>query len=197
MASDDPALKDMTPRASDPVRAAIVILAVLAVAAAVTYLGPILEPFLVAVFLFYATRSAAEALVRLRFPPWLAYLTLFVVSVVVVCTISLFVYSEAQVFQDQWPQYQERILTLIGRVGAENSPSLQEFFKVSSHDVFTFIFERGMHFAELIIMAFFYLLFLLLGSRKLVHRVTRGFPARPVERPWPSGPGSATAWNSS
>src|SRR5262245_60597509 len=176
MALDDMMLKEKAPPATDPGRLALVILAVFAVAAVVTYLGPILKPFLVAVFLFYTTRSAAEALVRRRFPPWLAYLTLFALCLVAVFTVSLFVYGEAMAFRDQWPQYQERVLALIGQHAAGASSSLQELFKVSSHDVFTFAFERGVGAAELIIMVFFYLLFLLLGSRKLAHRVTRGFP---------------------
>ena len=95
---------------------------------------------------------------------------------VVVCVISLFVYSEAQAFQAQWPKYQERIIALIGRTGTESarpcrrsSGSLPRTSSPSSS-------SAAWHFAELIIMAFFYLLFLLLGSRKLAHRVTRAFP---------------------
>jgi AI-2 transport protein TqsA len=182
MASDDLILKEKAPPATDPARLALVILAVFAVGAVVTYLGPILKPFLVAVFLFYTTRSAAEALVRRGFPPWLAYLTLFASCLVAVFTVSLFVYGEAMAFRDHWPQYQERILALIGQHTAGASPSLQELFEVSSHDVFAFAFERGVGAAELIIMVFFYLLFLLLGSRKLAHRVTRGFPGETGQR---------------
>src|SRR5262245_61449509 len=176
MASDDQVRAEMAPGRSDPGRVALVVLAVLAVAAVVTYLGPILKPFFVAVFLFYTTRSAAEGLVRWHFPPWLAYLTLFAASVVVVCTVSLFVYSEAMAFRDHWPKYQERILALVGQHGDEATPTLQEIFKVSSHEVFAFVFERTADVAELIFMTFFYLLFLLMGSRKLAHRVARGFP---------------------
>jgi AI-2 transport protein TqsA len=179
---NEPAPEETPQPKMDPGRAALVILALLAVGAVVTYLGPILKPFLLAVFLFFTTRSAAEALVRLRFPAWLAYLTLFAASLVAAFTLSLFVYAEALAFRELWPQYQERVLALIGQHGAEATPSLQELFKVSTQDVFGFVFERGMGVAELIVMTFFYLLFLILGSHKVAHRVARAFPGETGQR---------------
>ena len=65
---------------SDPARIALIVLAVIAIAAAVTWLGPILKPLLTAVFLFFVARSAERYLSRHGWPPWLAYLTLFVVT---------------------------------------------------------------------------------------------------------------------
>src|SRR5262249_38265104 len=45
-----------------------------------------------------------------------------------------------------------------------------------SREVYHFVFERGIHILELIVMSLFYLLFLILGSRKLGHRLRRAFP---------------------
>jgi len=45
--------------------AAMVILAVLAMGGVVTVLGPVLQPFLVALFLFYATQFAAKSFARI------------------------------------------------------------------------------------------------------------------------------------
>jgi predicted PurR-regulated permease PerM len=162
--------------------AALIILTILVVGGVVTYLGPILQPFLVAVFLYYATRPAADALVRRRIPPWLAYLTLFLVSVVVITTVGLFVYGEVLTFRSEWPRYQDRIVTLVGQHAGEMKASVQEMVKVSASDVFAYLFERGMHVAELVIMAFFYLLFLILGSAKLPGRVERAFPGERGQR---------------
>ena len=54
----------MHERNYDAATLATVVIAVLLGCAAFTWLGPVLRPFLVAVFLFYATQSAAKALVR-------------------------------------------------------------------------------------------------------------------------------------
>ena len=89
--------------------AALVILAVLAMGTAVTVLGPVLKPFLVALFLFYATQFGAKSFARLGMQPWTAYLAL--VSLALICTIltAQLVYREAEVFQRTWPRYEDRI----------------------------------------------------------------------------------------
>jgi AI-2 transport protein TqsA len=182
MGPDEQVQEDKAQRRRDPGTVALVVLALLVVGGVVTYLGPILKPFLVAVFLYYTTKAAADFLGRFRFPRWLAYLTLCAASVAVCCTVALFVYGQAMTFREHWPRYEERILALIGQHATEATPSLQEIFKVSSQEVFAFVFERGANLAELIVMAFFYLLFLILGSRKLAGRVTRAFPGERGER---------------
>src|SRR5262249_33718963 len=138
----------------------LAVLAVLAVAATVTYLGPILKPLLVAVFVYFATRPAAAALTRLRWPPSLAYLAPLVVALAVASLVTLFVYGEALDLRDRWPAYQERLMELIGRRAGEQTRPLQEMLHVSSREVFTFVFGHTVGVTELLVMAFFYLLFL-------------------------------------
>ena len=89
--------------------AALVILAVLAMGAAATVLGPVLKPFLVALFLFYATQFGAKSFARLGMQPWTAYLAL--ISLALICAIltAQLVYREAEVFQRTWPRYEDRI----------------------------------------------------------------------------------------
>jgi predicted PurR-regulated permease PerM len=89
--------------------AALVILAVLAMGAAATVLGPVLKPFLVALFLFYATQFGAKSFARLGMQPWTAYLVL--ISLALICAIltAQLVYREAEVFQRTWPRYEDRI----------------------------------------------------------------------------------------
>ena len=89
--------------------AALVILAVLAMGTAVTVLGPVLKPFLVALFFFYATQFGAKSFARLGMQPWTAYLAL--ISMALICTIltAQLVYREAEVFQRTWPRYEDRI----------------------------------------------------------------------------------------
>jgi predicted PurR-regulated permease PerM len=160
----------------------LTLLAVLAVAATITYLGPILKPLLVAVFVYFATRPAAEALTRHRWPPWLAYLTLLVVSLAAASLVTLFVYGEALDLRDRWPAYQERVLEMIGRRAGEQTRTLQEMLHVSSREVFTFIFGHTVGVTELLVMAFFYLLFIILGENRLPARVKRAFPGERGDR---------------
>lgn len=160
----------------DPATLSLTVLAVLAVAVAVTYLGPILKPLLVAVFVYFAARPAAEALARLGCPPWLAYLALFVAALAAASLVTLFVYGEALDFQDRWPGYQERLLALIGDRGGEPDRPLREMFQGSSKEVLAFAFGHTVGVAELLTMTFFYLLFLIVGAKKLSARVKRAFP---------------------
>src|SRR5438067_1736822 len=60
------------------IRVALVILAIIAVVAAVTYLGQILEQVLIALFLYYAITPAAQALIRRGLPAWFTYVLLLV-----------------------------------------------------------------------------------------------------------------------
>ncbi len=171
-----------TGRRLDPGAVSLTVLAVLAVAATVTYLGPILKPLLVAVFLHFATRPAAEALTRLGWRPWLAYLTLFVAALAAASLVTLFVYGEASDFRDHWPAYQERLLELIGRSGGEQTRPLQEIVQFSSREVITFVFGHTVGVAELLAMTFFYLLFIILGEKRLSARVQRAFPGEAGDR---------------
>jgi len=89
--------------------ASLVVLAVLAMGAVVTVLGPVLQPFLVALFLFYATQFGAKSFSRLGMQPWTAYLSLVSLALMFTILTAQFVYREAEVFQRTWPRYEDRI----------------------------------------------------------------------------------------
>jgi predicted PurR-regulated permease PerM len=89
--------------------AALVILAVVAMGAVVTVLGPVLKPFLVALFLFYATQFVAKSFSRLGMQPWTAYLALISLALIFTILTAQLVYREAEVFQRTWPRYEDRI----------------------------------------------------------------------------------------
>jgi len=164
------------PSGHNPTVVAVVLIAVVGMVGVVSYLGPILKPFLVAVFLFFSTKAAAGFLIRRRVPTLLAYLTLFVGSSIAVTAVALLAYGEALALQAEWPRYQQRILAIIGEAPDEASRPLGELFKTSSRETFQYLFERGLGIIELLIMTFFYLLFILLGASKLPQRVRRAFP---------------------
>ena len=95
--------------------AALVILAVLAMGAAVTVLGPVLKPFLVALFLFYAIQFGAKSFERLGMQPWTAYLALISMALISTILTAQLVYREAEVFQRTWPRYEDRISSSLAR----------------------------------------------------------------------------------
>jgi len=95
---------------------ATVIIAVLMGCAAFTWLGPVLRPFLVAVFLFYATQSAAKALVRIGLRPLTAYAACLLLAVTAIAFVGQLVYLESQEFLAKWPQHERRIDRVLGDV---------------------------------------------------------------------------------
>jgi predicted PurR-regulated permease PerM len=164
------------PSGRDPARVAVLLMAIVVVVGAVTYLGPILKPFLVAVFLYFSTKGAALFLVRLRFPPLLAYLVLFAAGSAATVALVLLAYGEAMSFRAEWPRYHERILDLIGRAPGDTRRPLAEMFAASSSEIFKSLFERGLGVLDLLMMTFFYLLFIILGAGRLPQRVRRALP---------------------
>jgi predicted PurR-regulated permease PerM len=92
---------------------AIVMLAVLAFAGAFTWLGPVLKPFLVAVFLFYVAQLGAKTLARLGLGPRMAYTGLLGITVIVAVLFGQLVSREATLFLGKWPKYETRITRVI------------------------------------------------------------------------------------
>jgi predicted PurR-regulated permease PerM len=160
----------------EPARVAVVLMASVLMVGVVTYLGPILKPFLVAVFLYFSTRAAAGFLIQRRFPPLLAYVTLFVIGSILVAFLAVLASGEMMTLRNEWPRYREHILALIGRGPDDTRRPLAELFTNSSGAFFHEVFERGIGTVELLTLTFFYLLFILLGVGRLPERVHRAFP---------------------
>lgn len=102
--------------------AALVVLAVLAVGATVTHLGPVLKPFLLAVFLYYAVHFGVNTLIRLGLGQRAAYLGLLLLLLLASTLIGQLVYREALTFRTKWPDYERKIARLI-----TDLPRLDEF----------------------------------------------------------------------
>jgi predicted PurR-regulated permease PerM len=96
-------------RVASAATAALVTLAVLAFGTAVTVMGPVLQPFLVALFLFYATQFGAKSITRLGMQPWTAYPALIGLTLIFSILTAQFVYREADIFRKTWPRYEDRI----------------------------------------------------------------------------------------
>ena len=102
--------------------AAVVVLAVLAVGAAVTFIGPVLKPFLLSVFLYYVAHFGVNSLVRLGLGQRAAYLGLLLLLLLASTLIGQLVSREALTFRTRWPDYERQIARLI-----DDLPQLEDF----------------------------------------------------------------------
>lgn len=191
--------------------AALVVLAVLALGGAVTWLGPVLRPFLVAVFLYYAAQFGAGMLGRIGLGRRAAYLGLLLGTVLAGVLVSQLVYRESTAFLRNWPKYETRITRLIdglpqltvlvpraaheptgedavpepGRTtSAEASTNrfLIDFFREASKETLDYVFRHSLDFAEVFTLVLVYLVFLFIGSGRLPNRIRRAFPGDRSER---------------
>jgi predicted PurR-regulated permease PerM len=161
---------------------ALVILAVLAVGAVVTWLGPILKPFLTAIFLYFATRSLARALMYRGWPAWLAYLAIFVAALALAALLTLYIYSEGTAFQRDWPKYEQRLLAMIGPWATRLGASVDEILRFSTSEAIRVAFHQSVGAVEFVLLTFFYLLFMILGGQRMPAKVRRALPPERSER---------------
>jgi predicted PurR-regulated permease PerM len=160
---------------------AVVILAILATGAAVMQLGKILQPLLVALLIFYMIKPPADLLRRrLHFPNWLAYLSLFALVVVAVFFVVEFVSRHVAAFGAHWPSYETQLNALLERYGREGS-TVSGLLHESAAEISKYVVATTLTLFELATLTFFYVLFLLLGTAKLEHRVRRALSGRRAE----------------
>ncbi|MFN9200371.1 MAG: AI-2E family transporter [Planctomycetaceae bacterium] len=104
---------DRSPASWTAGEASLVVLALLALGTAITHLGPVLQPFLVAVFLFYAIQFGVRSLSQLGMRPWTATTSLIGLFLIGSILLAQFVYRESILFQKTWPRYEDRIVAFI------------------------------------------------------------------------------------
>jgi predicted PurR-regulated permease PerM len=164
-------------RRRNVVAGAVIVIALLLAGGVFTYLGPIFKPLLVGIFLMFALRAAVEVFTRVGLSRFLAFILLFILAVAITALLSLFAYSEALGFQDDWPRYQRRVLALTDQAPAGTEEALRKMLNESSREIYSYVLETSVGTLELLTMAFFYLLFLMLGAKHLPGRVRRALPA--------------------
>lgn len=167
-------------------KAALILLAVLAAFYAFTMLGPVLRPFLIAIFVYYVSRSAVRYLARIGVPGWLGYSLLLVVVVGVATVVTAIVSNEAQAFRKNWPEHQKKIAAIVG-TGTDTPRHtvvnfMQDAFNQYSRDALEFAFEASVTTLEILLMAVFYLIFLMLGADRLADRIRRAYPGDDGEK---------------
>jgi predicted PurR-regulated permease PerM len=201
-------------RGNDTATAALVVIAVITFMAAFTWLGPVLRPFLIAVFLFYATRFGAKLLTKLGLGSTAAYASLLPCAAIFAILFGRLVYGEAEVFLAKWPKYETRITNFLnatkparmiglGRPRADDATddrpvvlpadSAGNFFRVTSRSALDYVFRHGFDVVETFVLVFVYLIFLFVGGRKLPGRIERAFPGDQGRRLLLIGAGISTS----
>jgi len=187
----------------DTAVAALVVLAVLAFAAAFTWLGPVLKPFLVAVFLYYVIRFCGRMLVRAGLGPRTAFLGVLAGAAGVGLLVGQLVARESRVFLAKWPKYEARIGAVIERLpraewllpdllggapaadertaegdapAAPEAGLLGTMFRKGSTEIVNYALKHSLAVVEVSSLVLVYLVFLFIGDRKLPLRLQAAFP---------------------
>lgn len=97
-------------------------LAILAAGVTFTWLGPVVRPFLVAVFVFYAIRSAAKWLTRLGLGFTAATISVVSLAAIFAILLTQLIHRETGVFLAKWPRYEQRIESLLDSLNLPRKP---------------------------------------------------------------------------
>ncbi|SFH52240.1 AI-2E family transporter [Planctomicrobium piriforme] len=165
----------------------------IAVIAVMAFLGPVIIPVLIAVFLYFVIRPLADFLHRWHIPRWLSYLSLMALLVGCIWLISQLVYRDAENFMKQLPKMQKRAETLWKQIpvlgqSAFDSNAIFEKFNVQLSDVYQQLFGTAWKFAESVLMVLFYLIFVLIDAERVPDRLQRAFPKQGARLLEASGP---------
>lgn len=170
--------KDTTQRL---IAVCLVILTGITVIALVTFLGPVVKPVFVAVFLFFMIKPGADALHRLGLSRLLAYLVLFVGLLVVLFLLTRMVYKNVKELNAMLPAYQANakalLVSLPGMdVDEWEGTSVLELLDITPGNIAQFAFATGLELAEAFLMIFLYLVFVILDAERMPLRVRKVFP---------------------
>ena len=172
----------------------LVLIAVVVVGAALSALQAVLAPLLIALFLFFLLRPAADAVARWPISPWLAYPLLGCAVLAALLPLGLLVHYNAAVFEARLPYYRDRLVALLngaarltGATDAEQrfnieALSLANFFDGSSKELIHFAFGTTVHAVEMTLMVAFYLFFIFLEAQKLPRRVLKALAPTSADR---------------
>ena len=111
---DLPAVDSPAARPAQRIRTAcLVLIAVCVVGAALSAMKAILAPLLIALFLFFLLRPAADAVARWRVSPWVSYPLIGAAFVAALLPLGLLAQYNAAVLEARLPFYRERLVSLL------------------------------------------------------------------------------------
>lgn len=154
------------------------------------YFAKVLEPFIIALFVFFALRPIARWARRQGISPLMTYLTMLAVVGMASVWIAQVLLDTAHDFLRDGGSYRQKLVSLVdwfarftgratpdGHFDWENE-SVAELLNIDTHSIVEHLTEMVMLFVEAAVMFFFYLFFIILESEKLPRRIQAAFPAR-------------------
>lgn len=159
----------------------LLILAMIAVMAVLTQLGPVVIPVLAAIFLFFIIRPFTLRLSRWGVPPWVTYVLIIASLVGTISLLTMLITRDAQRFTAEMPAMEKRaeeLLKMVPTFGRAplSTERLPEVFAVTPETIFQSAFGTAWHFVESILMVLFYLVFVMLDADRLPGRIRLAFP---------------------
>lgn len=165
----------------------LAVIAIILATAAVTYLGAILAPALVAAFLYFMIRPLAQALGRFGISQWLSYIVLLFVTVMLISVMGRIVSANLAEFRKYLPVYRENLIAMASWLPGDQLDEMArnviaDGFDVSVKDFLGLAFGPAVSFIETLLLVIFYLLFMIISADRLPRRVRRALAAENAER---------------
>jgi predicted PurR-regulated permease PerM len=176
-----PETQTTTPSLQRITATCLLILTLLVGVGVVTYLGDVVRPVLIALFLYFIIKPAADWLTRRGLASWLAYLVLSALLIAAIVGLVRVVYHSVEEFQAELPQYREQLSSRLSALPGFSPEqlegrSLMEMLKLETGDLVNYAFGTAMHITEVVLLVFFYLVFVILDAHRLPGRIHRAFP---------------------
>lgn len=172
----------------------LIIIVVIMLMAIFYFLGPLLQPLFVAVFLFFLINPMVNQMAEHNVPKWIGYLTLVLLFVGMITVLGVVVYNNVEAFKNKAPEYQVRLEHLADDLAVRfgyadkqgrfdwNQYSLGEFLTISYSAVAEYVFGTLYGFLTNLLVVLFYLIFIILEAQKLPNRIQKAFPGTMGER---------------
>lgn len=175
---------ESAPPASPAVWVPLLVIAVIMSFAAITWLGPILQPLLIAMFAFFMLRPLTRILTAIGFNDRMAWILVFGVVLLLAALFSRFLLLNATAVRERIPEWRTKLETKLGGISERDSKSLGEVFNYAlpTKDLLAYVLKGTLGFAEGMILTFFYLLFLLMSSTKFGGRIRKALPPDQADR---------------
>jgi len=177
------AVTDARPAAPPPpvehngiVRGSLFTLAVLATATAVALLGRILGPLVFAVLLYFLVQPVAAWMMRRGLPRWAAFLLAVLALTAVLVGLGWIVAANVANLRLRSGDYQTEAVELAGRVSPGLADGVRAWLATASDEFPKHVAWTVYEATEFGLMAFFYLVFLVIDARHLPGRVRRAYP---------------------
>lgn len=154
------------------------------------YLGALLQPFFIAVIIYFLISPRVHFLSKHSVPKGLSFLVILFVFIFLFLILGFVVYKNVESFKQKTPYYQKQLLSLIDQFARKTGYAdkqgrfdweqytLNPLIDVPSESLVTYLFGSLYGFLTNLAVVFFYLIFIILEAHKLPRRIEKAFPKK-------------------